>query len=40
MPKTKKGVKIMKAMRASYGKKKGEQVFWASKNKGKITGVD
>jgi len=40
MPKTKKGIKILKSMRASYGKKKGEQVFWASKNKGKITGVD
>lgn len=40
MPKTKKGIKIMKAMKAQYGKKKGERVFWASKNKGKITGVD
>ena len=40
MPKTKKGKKILKAMRASYGKSKGEQVFWASKNAGKIKGVD
>ena len=41
MPKTKKGKKILKAMRATYGsKKKGEQVFWASKNAGKIKGVD
>ncbi len=40
MPLTPKGKKIKKAMRATYGKKKGEQVFWASKNKGKISGVD
>ena len=41
MPLTVKGKKIKKAMRATYkNKKKGEQVFWASKNKGKITGVD
>jgi len=40
MPLTKKGKKIKKAMRATYGKKKGERVFWASKNKGKIKGVD
>jgi hypothetical protein len=40
MPLTKKGKKIKKSMRASYGKKKGEQVFWASKNAKKITGVD
>jgi len=40
MPLTKKGRKIKKAMRATYGKKKGERVFWASKNKGTIAGVD
>lgn len=40
MPKTKKGKKIMKAMKKTYGKKKAEQVFYASKNKGKIKGVD
>jgi len=40
MPLTKRGKKIKKSMRASYGKKKGEQVFWASKNAKKITGVD
>lgn len=40
-PLSAKGKKIKKAMRASYGsKKKGEQVFWASKNKGKIKGVE
>ena len=40
MPLNKKGRKIKKAMRATYGKKKGERVFWASKNAKKITGVD
>lgn len=40
MPLTKKGKKIMKAMKAGYGKKKGERVFWASKNKGTIKGID
>lgn len=39
MPLTKKGKKIMGAMRKEYGKKKGEQVFYASANKGKIKGV-
>jgi len=39
MPLTAKGRKIMKAMQKSYGKKKGKQVFYASKNKGTITGV-
>ena len=40
MPLTKKGAKIKSAMQEQYGKKKGEDVFYASKNKGKITGVD
>jgi len=40
MPLTKKGAKIKGAMQEQYGKKKGEEVFYASKNKGKITGVD
>lgn len=40
MPKTKKGKKIMAAMTKQYGKKKGERVFYASRNKGTITGVD
>ena len=40
MPLTDKGKKIMKAMKEKYGKKKGEQVFYASRNKGKIKGVE
>ena len=40
MPLTDKGKKIMKSMKSKYGKKKGEQVFYASKNKGKIKNVD
>lgn len=40
MPLTTKGRKIKKKMESTYGKKKGEQVFYASKNKGKIKGVD
>jgi hypothetical protein len=40
MPLTKKGAKIKKAMTKKYGKKKGTQVFYASKNKGVIKGVD
>lgn len=30
----------MRAMRKTYGKKKGTSVFYASRNKGKIKGVD
>lgn len=40
MPLTKKGNKIMGAMKKEYGAKKGEKVFYATKNKGKITGVE
>lgn len=40
MPLKKKGKKIMKAMRKKYGAKKGKQVFYASRNKGTIRGVD
>jgi hypothetical protein len=40
MPLTKKGKKIMKSMKKSYGKKRGEQIFYATKNKVKIKGVD
>ena len=36
----KKGKKIMKSMKKQYGKKKGETVFYASKNKGVIKGVE
>jgi len=39
MPLTKKGAKILTKMRDTYGSKKGEQVFYASANKGTITGV-
>jgi hypothetical protein len=40
MPLTKKGKKIKKAMTKTYGKKTGEKVFYASKNKKKIKGVE
>jgi hypothetical protein len=40
MPLTDKGQKIMKAMKGQYGEKKGESVFYASRNAGKISGVD
>ena len=40
MPLTQKGKKIMKSMKKQYGKKKGETVFYASRNKGVIKGVD
>jgi len=40
MPLTKKGKKIMSAMKKEYGGKKGERVFYASKNKGTISGVE
>lgn len=40
MPLTKKGDEIMSNMKKEYGEKKGEQVFYASRTAGKITGVD
>ena len=40
MPLTKKGKKIKSAMAKHYGAKKGEQVFYASINEGKITGAE
>lgn len=40
MPLTGKGKKIMSSMKSQYGDKKGEQVFYASRNKGRIEGVD
>lgn len=40
MPMTKKGQKIMRSMKEQYGPKKGEQVFYASRNKGSISGVE
>lgn len=39
MPLSEKGHKIMANMKAHYGSKKGEQVFYASQNSGKITGT-
>jgi CRISPR/Cas system-associated endoribonuclease Cas2 len=40
MPLNKKGRKILKEMRAKYGNRKGESVFYASINSGKIKGVE
>ena len=40
MPLTEKGQEIKANMQKEYGKEKGERVFYASKNKGTITGVD
>jgi hypothetical protein len=40
MPLNEKGHKIMKSMKKQYGSKRGETVFYASKNKGTIKGVE
>ena len=40
MPLTKKGKTILSAMRKEYGSEKGEQVFYASINAGKIKGAE
>ena len=40
MPLTDKGKKIIKSMKKQYGKKKGEKIFYASANKGTITGIE
>lgn len=40
MPLNKKGKKILKSMKKTYGKKKGKNVFYASVNKGKIKNVE
>jgi hypothetical protein len=39
MPLTKKGNKIISAMKKEYGANKGKKVFYASANKGTIKGV-
>jgi hypothetical protein len=39
MPLTKKGMKIMRAMKSQYGAKRGARVFYASQNKGVIRGT-
>lgn len=39
MPLTKKGAKVKRAMEKEYGKKKGDEVFYASINKGKLKGA-
>ena len=40
MPLTEKGKKIMTSMKQKYGEKKGENIFYAFKNKGTIKGVE
>ena len=40
MPLTDKGEKILGSMKNQYGPEKGESVFYASANKGTITGVE
>lgn len=39
MPLSKKGKKIKKAMKKVYGKEKGEEMFSATENKGKVKGL-
>lgn len=40
MPLTRKGKTILREMTEQYGSRKGKQVFYASKNKGTIKGVE
>ena len=40
MPLTKKGAKIKRKMTKTYGKGKGNQVFYASINVGKVKGAE
>ena len=40
MPLTPKGKEILASMEKEYGGKKGKNVFYASKNSGRISGVD
>ena len=39
MPLSFKGRKIKRAMEKEYGEKKGDQVFYASENSGRIKGL-
>lgn len=39
MPLTTKGKKVKAAMQRQYGKAKGERVFYATENKGKVRGL-
>jgi hypothetical protein len=39
-PLTKKGLKIREKMQEFYGEDKGEEVFYATVNKGKIKGAE
>jgi hypothetical protein len=39
MPLTKKGEKILRKLKEEYGENKGEAVFYAMINKGKLKGV-
>lgn len=39
MPLSRKGRKIKKAMESEYGKEKGDRVFYASENSGRIRGL-
>lgn len=40
MPLTAKGKKVLANMKREYGAKKGESVFYASVNKGKVRGAE
>lgn len=40
MPLTAKGQEILAKMEERYGEAKGKSVFYASRNKGTVTGVD
>lgn len=40
MPLNAKGSEIMASMTKTYGTQKGKKVFYASRNSGKIKGVD
>lgn len=40
MPLTQKGETILGSMQREYGAKKGKSVFYASINKGRITGAE